>query len=77
MLIFFSYFLSSFFSTDPFLVSISKMSSDIKSKDQVFYLPISERLPTQAFRDLLINYSHIPKFAINKHLEEVASRLSS
>ncbi|KAE9371809.1 hypothetical protein N431DRAFT_342609 [Stipitochalara longipes BDJ] len=47
------------------------MSEDPKSKDQIFYLPLSERAPTPAFRDLLENYSKIPKDEISKHLEEV------
>jgi hypothetical protein len=47
------------------------MSTDITSKDQVFYLPLSERPPTPAFRELLKNYSKIPSNEIEKHLEGV------
>ncbi|KAL2070448.1 hypothetical protein VTL71DRAFT_13474 [Oculimacula yallundae] len=47
------------------------MSSDIKSKNQAFYLHLSERPPTAAFRRLLADYSKIPEDEVNKHLETV------
>jgi hypothetical protein len=47
------------------------MSTNITSKGQVFYLPLSERPLTPAFQELLKNYSKIPSNEIEKHLEGV------
>lgn len=47
------------------------MSSEQKSKDQIFYLPLSDRPPTKGFRELLENYSKIPEDKVNQHIEAV------
>ena len=47
------------------------MAADIKSRDQPFYIKLSDREVTAAFRDVLVNYAKIPENEINKHLEAV------
>ncbi|KAI6713651.1 hypothetical protein JHW43_003777 [Diplocarpon mali] len=47
----------------------SRMSSDIRSKNQAFYLPLSERPPGEAFSDLLPGYSKIPEEQFDQHVE--------
>lgn len=49
------------------------MATDPKSKDQIFYLPLSERPPTKACTGLLDTYSHIPKDKLYSHIEAVVS----
>jgi len=45
--------------------------TDIISKDQPFYLPLSQHPPTPAFRSVLENYSKIAPSDLNSHLEAV------
>ncbi|KAF8861917.1 hypothetical protein BDZ45DRAFT_799568 [Acephala macrosclerotiorum] len=44
---------------------------DIRSKDQPFYLLLSQHPPTPAFRELLESYSKIPANEVDSHLEGV------
>jgi hypothetical protein len=44
---------------------------DIHSKEQPFYISLSQNAPSSAFRELLEKYSKIPSSEIDKHLEEV------
>lgn len=47
------------------------MSLDIRSKDQVFYIPLERRPPTQGCRELLHKYSKIPSDKVNEHISKV------
>lgn len=46
-------------------------SSDIRSKDQIFYLSLERRSPTAGFKELLENYSRIPAKMVDEHLRSV------
>jgi hypothetical protein len=43
----------------------------MKSKEQSFYLNLSENPPTAGFNELLKRYSRIPKEEISNHIEKV------
>jgi hypothetical protein len=53
------------------IISIFRMAADIKSKDQPFYIKLSDCEVTPGFRDLLVNYAKIQENEINNHLEAV------
>lgn len=46
-------------------------SQDIRSKDQIFYLPLEKRPPSKGCRELLENYSKIPARDVDSHLASV------
>lgn len=43
----------------------------IKSKEQSFYLDLSENPPTAGFKSLLEKYSEVPTESIESHIEKV------
>lgn len=47
------------------------MSFDIRSKDQIFYLPLEKRPSTQGCRELLHEYSKIPSEKVDEHISKV------
>jgi hypothetical protein len=53
------------------IVHTFKMDADIKSRAQPFYIKLSDREVTPAFRELLVNYTKIPENEINNNLEAV------
>ncbi|CZR54639.1 uncharacterized protein PAC_04523 [Phialocephala subalpina] len=50
---------------------MSSSDSDIRSKDQPFYLQLSQRPITAAFRSLIQQYSKIPANKVDSHLSAV------
>lgn len=49
--------------------------ADMKSKEQSFYLNLSEVPPTEGFKDLLKNYSNVSEAETSHHIETVVSPL--
>jgi hypothetical protein len=58
-----------------FVFGSDKMSDPMKSKEQSFYLDLSENPPTAGFNSLLENYSKVPKEEIYRHIEKVVRSL--
>lgn len=46
-------------------------SADIRSKDQIFYLPLEQRPPTAGCKQLLESYSQIPAQDLDAHISSV------
>jgi len=57
--------------TTPLSIDVLVMSSNIRSKDQIFYLPLRKRPPTEGFREFICKYSQIATDELNAHLETV------
>lgn len=47
------------------------MSEHIRSKDQIFYLPLEKRPPTEGCRKFLIEYAKISDDDLDEHLKDV------